>query len=232
MISQTFSLPSANRAATHEKRDVPSFDECFSTLRPFFEALERSFEDATREMREFFEEKGRPWDPFFAPHYVRYLVKEHLSARNFVAEDFQLENLAYSGLSIFLHRFHVKIFKSVGGDVPAPGASKPRRSFYAQQQSLLFAAIAEDSDEDSDQSSLNLIILWDFDSARRLARFWLVCPKAGGRTKDSVEVYWQQEVPLLLSSTSPTGVEQTEPLGEDLEISLKKRAVADVGEHE
>jgi hypothetical protein len=151
---------------------------------------------------------------------VRYLVKEFLKRCDVPAEDFELEELAYSGLSLVRQDFHIKIFKSINGEVPAPGSSKPRRRFYAQQQSF-FAALAKEEAVrgDDGQGTLNLIVLWDFDKAHRLSNFWLVCPKAGGNSRESVEWHWHEQVPHVMEMVPEA---ETEPVGEDIPISKRK----------
>lgn len=229
MNIHTLTLVASRAADQSERPTVPSFNECYSALKPFFETLERCFEDATREAREYFDQRNRQWDSFLAPHQVRYLVKEHLSSQHFAPEEFELEKLAYSGLSVFYQRFHLKIFKSMGGEVPAPGQSRPRRSFYAQQQSL-FAALAKTQEDDSDHSTVNLIVLWDFDAAHRLSNLWLVCPKAGGNSRDSVQCHWNEKLPLLMASVQ--NVETTEPEGEDLPIARKRVLAVEDGDND
>ena len=46
-------------------------------------------------------------------------------------------------------------------------------------------------------------MLWEADAAYTLRRLWLVCPRVGGLTRESVAVYWTVEIPHPTVSRGP-----------------------------
>jgi hypothetical protein len=68
---------------------------------------------------------------------------------------------------------------------------------------------------------LNLIVLWDLDNLWNLDKLTLVCPKAGGLTRESVEQYWEIQIPhpALIQAS-----EQKPVVVEDVPMTLKVAA--------
>ena len=109
-----------------------------------------------------------------------------------------------------------RVLKADEGDVPIPGPSERKQKFYSQAQ-LVFPFMAGE-EEVGESPEVNFIVLWDVPpgSYSNLALV-LVCPKAGGTTRDSVEIYWGQTLPHPADEMpTPSGGEEAE----DLDIKL------------
>jgi hypothetical protein len=72
--------------------------------------------------------------------------------------------------------------------------------------------------------SLNLLVLWEADAAFTLRRLWLVCPRIGGLTRESVAAYWVTEIPHpnVWRSTS-VEVRPEAPVAGDEDLAIRVR---------
>jgi hypothetical protein len=71
-------------------------------------------------------------------------------------------------------------------------------------------------------------VLWEADAAYTLRHLWLVCPRGGGLTRESVAAHWMTEIPHPNVSRS-TAANMPEALGDeedDLEIRLHQAVEA------
>jgi hypothetical protein len=69
-----------------------------------------------------------------------------------------------------------------------------------------------------------MMVLWEADAAYTLQHLWLVCPRVGGLTRESVVAYWVTEIPHPNVSRSTSAVRLPEVPGEgddDLEIRVR-----------
>ena len=111
------------------------------------------------------------------------------------------------------HLYVLRILKALEGQLPAPGASRARQAFWQQQ--LLFDYDAPSAAEL--RPSLNLLVLWEADAAYTLRHLWLVCPKVGGLTRESVATVWltQDPHPNVSRSTSTVSLPEARGEGDD-----------------
>jgi hypothetical protein len=149
-------------------------------------------------------------------------------AQEDAGEAYAFETLPNNGLSLTYrgdHLYVLRILKALEGQLPAPGASRARQAFWQQQ--LLFDYDAPSAAEL--RPSLNLLVLWEADTAYILRRLWLVCPKVGGLTRESVAAYWMTEIPHPNVSRSTAGAHMPEALGDgddDLAIRVRQAVEA------
>jgi hypothetical protein len=125
-------------------------------------------------------------------------------------EAYAFQTLPNHGLSLSYrgdHRYMRRMLKALEGQLPAPGASRARQAFWQQQ--LLFDYDAPSAAEL--RPSLNLLMLWEADAAYTLRRLWLVCPRVGGVTRESVAVYWTVEIPHPTVSRGPARLSREAP---------------------
>jgi hypothetical protein len=122
------------------------------------------------------------------PQLVRFFAKREFD-RFKISAEFERETLRNNGLFLHYRRptreYNIRLLKNDAGQLPAPGKSMSKVSFY--QQSLSFM------DGDFSGPSLNLVILWYINGQHWLDHLSLVCPKGG--SENSAEAYWQHPIP-------------------------------------
>jgi hypothetical protein len=186
--------------------EIPAPAHVLRALAPLWPPLYTALEWATQQTRAYFDIERAPVDRHLAPSLVRYQAKRYLAR---LGHDVQEEGEAYAfqtlpnnGLSLSSrgdHLYVLRILKALEGQLPAPGASRARQAFWQQQ--LLFDYDAPSAAEL--RPSLNLLVLWEADAAYTLRRLWLVCPRVGGLTRESVAAYWSIEIPHPAVARAP-----------------------------
>jgi hypothetical protein len=208
--------------------EIPTPTHVLQALAPVWPPLYTALEWATQQTRAYFDAEGMPVDRHLAPSLVRYQAKRYLArlghdAREDDSEAYAFQTLPNNGLSLSYrgdHLYVLRILKALEGQLPAPGASRARQAFWQQQ--LLFDYDAPSAAEL--RPSLNLLVLWEADAAYTLRRLWLVCPRVGGLTRESVAAYWVTEIPHpnVWRSTSAAARPEAPREGcDDLEIRVR-----------
>lgn len=181
--------------------------------------LYEGFEAAVLDAREYFEARKVPIDPHLFAHLVRFALKNWLNAQGHASEDtvdYQVEHLALSGIRFVFDHWDVRVFKAVDAKrfdgtpflaLPAPGRSQAKQDFY-QQQLELFAP-----DGSARPVLLNMVIVWELTSGWNV-RLFLACPKDGGNSRTSVEMFWPDvvEIPHPTTAAVPSAVAAVEDL--------------------
>jgi hypothetical protein len=165
-------------------------------LDPLVPILYRSIEAGVAESLNFFGARGRPVDPYLQPNIVRWKAKQVLDA---AGHDTQLEDgqvivakgltfhrqpIANNGLQVSYGDLLLRILKMDGAGVPLAGPSRARQSFY--EQLSLF---------EQDVERLKLLVLWSADAGGLAGDLFLVCPRRGAETRQSLEVHWVTAIP-------------------------------------
>lgn len=132
----------------------------------------------------------------FRAHAIEYLRGHGIDARE-DAHKWSFRYLPFCGISFYYNRRHVRILKGPEGVLPGCGHSKRRKQFYDQHQTRYLVG------NQVMESSANLIVLWDFDSAYALAHIWLALPFRGGKRPKDVSVYWCENVPHPAQKIAP-----------------------------
>jgi hypothetical protein len=211
---------------------LPTFPHVLLQLQPIVPAMYGAIEAALQRTREFFEAEGMPIDRSLAPNLVRYYAKRLLAAEGQVAveeeamstSDYELQPLPNNGLSLTYDRHEIRILKSDDGAMPVPGESQSRQEFWNWngQQEFVFTYDNElTADSEEELPSLHLVVLWDVDSNYMLNKLLLGCPTSGNTTKESVSVYFLEEIPHPIEAIDLTQVTQDPPTVEDLDIQLQ-----------
>jgi hypothetical protein len=123
-------------------RDVPLMLAVRDAVAPLLPLLLDGFEagvDYARlqadHFRTTFDKQRLTYDPWFFPHCVRIYVKEHLTRHGYRVEDYQVDNLAFSGLRFVSEEWDMRTRKSVRqGEMPRLSTSAP---VQAHCQSML-----------------------------------------------------------------------------------------------
>ena len=120
-------------------------------------------------------------------HLVRLHVKSGL-----VGYGFDCRDIPNTGIFFTYGRYPIRILKADEGELPVPGHSRKRQDFYGQARSLeLFPRRTQQQTDGP-----NLVYLWDVNADYFVDSLKLICPKAGGGTRGSVETHWED---ILLS---------------------------------
>jgi hypothetical protein len=179
--------------------EPPTAEEALKHLAPVIPLIYAGLEAGALEVRGFFGERHQAIDDAaLAAHLLRWRAKHHIDEMGAgLSVEFERENLANSGLSVRFDGYHVRVRKAVEGYdqegdlvpmAPIPGPSARLQSFYGQQMSL-------PGIEDSAETMLNLLLLWQVTGDYRLTGLTLACPRSGGITRESVRMYWEHPVP-------------------------------------
>src|SRR5262245_33650997 len=179
--------------------EIPTPTHVLQALAPLWPPLYTALEGATQQTRAYCDAERVPVDRHLAPRLVRYQAKRSLArlghdVQEEAGEAYAFETLPNNGLSLSSRGDHLdvlRILKALEGQLPAPGASRARQAFWQQQ--LLFDYDAPSAAEL--RPSLNLLVLWEADAAYTLRRLWLVCPRVGGLSRESVAAYWVTAIP-------------------------------------
>jgi hypothetical protein len=182
-------------------------------LRPVLADVHAALCAAIPKARAFFDAEGAPIERNLFAAQVRFHVKRTLLATLDIEEEpgpdgYDMEALAFIGLSINLPGFAIRILKSPDRQVPTSQSSS-RLRFYQQH---LYAPEAP-----GDSGPLHLVLLWDTDYLSSVS-LQLACPK--GQTK-KVECHWNEPLDGFKSaavSVAPFQLEES-----DLEIKLKRK---------
>lgn len=165
-------------------------------------------------------DKEQRVDPYLAPDLTRFHVKKVLEDAGYTVTNIQgevnigLKQIPNNGLLISFGKFNLRILKSNNGTTPVPGKSKVKQEYYNQLNIFNTTEIKD--------SKINLILLWEVDSAWDLSELLLVYPKAGGLTKKSVEIFWQVSIPeSILIPSNPLSKQYIPNTVPDLPITLK-----------
>ena len=166
--------------------------------------LWESLEHGIAVAKEHFGE-GQLVDGALGSHVARFHARRFLVGRGLQCESMPLNGIAFRWAS-----YSVRVLKADGdGELPAPGRSGRKQRFYCQDQHTFDF----DQGEVELGSEVNLVVLWDVTrgSFNGLS-LSLACPKAGGRTKASVEAHWYVAFPhpsvaLAVATLSGNGSE-------------------------
>ena len=192
---------------------IPTSTAVLAEIPELVPVLYKALESGTHAMRSFFEDDKAKPDAFLAPALVRYYAKKFLSSNGVEETELDVEDIANNGLSLMHNSYHLRILKSDNGQLPPPGDSERKQKFYSQQMTLGVrpSGVA---------TTLNLVVLWDFDAAYNLRQLWLSCPKAGGIGKASVEEHWSVALPhpATAEHSDPGTVESDD---DDFEVRVK-----------
>jgi hypothetical protein len=183
---------------------MPDKLEVLKRLTPIYRPLYRAMEGALQQTREFFDLQQTSVCPSLAPNLVRFFAKKTLSHRFGVEYeedvDYSLKWLPNNGLCLHFDQHDLRILKSDDGEVPVPGQSTARQEFWTQtafaytygEENLPYS----DSESIGDpHNTLRLIILWEVDGNYNLKKLVVACPKTGGETRESVSIWWMEEIP-------------------------------------
>lgn len=193
-----------------------------SDITPLVPVLYQALEEGTTQAREYFDSLDRPTDASLYPCLVRYHAKQRLRNQRWSALC-DVDDLANNGLALTFDRYRIRILKSSHGDIPAPGTSRTRQRFWAQDWTQEAFPFREDEALELQDIIINLLIIWDVGPTHNL-NLQIACPKSGDIMPESVEVYWKQPLPHVAETvTYAQSSPEDEDDFEDLNITLPEQ---------
>jgi len=76
--------------------------------------------------------------------------------------------------------------------------------------------------EDNEKEGINLLVLWDTKPRYSLNNLYLVYPKHGGRTKESLDCFWSDKIPEnYMFGIQPKIAFEAQEIQADLQMSFK-----------
>jgi hypothetical protein len=190
----------------------PLAEDALRELDDFLPLVWEAMDAAITGAASFFTE-GIAVDACLFPNLVRYHAKTFFSNRHVSASDeevvpqFDSIGLANNGLCVVHGRYALRIRKSDDGLVPVPGNSLTLQQFY-RQQPLPFNL----SDRPAQIVDTSLLVLWGVDSDYHLDGLQLTCPRAGARTRSSVETHWSIQLPNPINRATVAATNQVDEL--------------------
>jgi len=164
-------------------------EEHLNFLQSFLVKLYRIIEDAVHEAHVRFEAEKETVELWYFCDSIRYYTKVRLKKLGDTSFTLKLRDLNNNGLEILLEKdgrkYCIKVYKSVHGLLPAPGASFSKQTFW--EQALLFG--------EDDVDSLNLAVTWHVDGHFNLLGLDLCRPALVAGEQQIGQQKWSIPIP-------------------------------------
>jgi hypothetical protein len=206
------------------KTKVPQPEEILDRYTPTLKTLVAALLEGTKHARAYADWQDEPIDRTLSPAHVRKEAKRFLNRPDGSIKatdeevEFEPEYLPNLGLSVAVERIRFRVLRSDNGSLPAPGPSKKRQQFYAQQGSLFPEDKTEAANKDLPRA--NLVLHWNTDDEYNLTRVSLAYPIGGRLKNSSVKAEWD-EVIWRRGANLNAGT-QAEAKADELDIHLDK----------
>jgi hypothetical protein len=221
--SITGNIINSGNKITTELPFSPKFKNIYAETLGLLIRTHEVMEKAIPQAKEFFVNEDKPVNVYLFNDLVRYYAKELLQGSGFNVEDdveeaneYEFKSLCNNGLFGKSNGHFFRILKADNGSVPMPASGK-RREFYTQppQLPLPFDVL--------NRVCHNILILWELDNQYNFLRLRLACPKAVGKTRESLEVYFNEPLPHAaeMIKTKATAIATSE-YSEDIEVTKKE----------
>jgi hypothetical protein len=206
----------------------PKFKDIYGETVVLLIRTHEVMEKAIPQAKEFFVNEDKPVDTYLFNDLIRYYAKEMLQDSGFTIEDdveevneYEFKPLCNNGLFGKFNGHYFRILKTDHGSVPMP-VSGMRKEFYTQPPQLPLPFDAPYT-EPGMKVRHNILILWEVDSQYNFLRLRLACPKAVGKTCESLEVYFNKPLPHAaeMIKTKDTAIATSE-YSEDIEVTKKE----------
>lgn len=181
--------------------------ETLNQLSSIYPEIYAGFEYGIGKAKEYFQDEGIALECSVFSSLVRLHVKDYLHSKGIDGVAFY--DLALCGLCFRYRQYLIRIWKAQDHQLPPPGPSETRQSFYNQQYRLDF---------NGDSVELDLAFLWNLDSRYNLSALWLVCPKYFDPESATIEAHWSIPVPHPVLTIRVESIVGTPP---DLPIDRK-----------
>jgi hypothetical protein len=204
--------------------NVPTFQTVLTEMKDLVPSVYEALDFGIFKSRNFFEEQKKVIDRYLAPDLVRYYACELLKKRfgENISETYEPSLYPVPNIGILIECGIYKIRLLKGDELPVPINSVSRQMFYQQKEPTF--SFYDDLEVKQDSQFLNLIVLWDVDYEYKLLRkLSLACPKSGGDTKESVDVFWMETIPETYYFKKTADTTEYKDVGtEDLPITRER----------
>jgi len=200
------------------------YGETVGLLIRTYEVMEKVIPQA----KEFFIKEDKPVDIYLFNDLIRHYAKGMLQDSGFTVEDdveevteYEFKALLNNGLSGKFNGHFFRILKADHGSVPMP-VSDTKKKFYTQPPQLALPLDNLDI-EPNMKVRHNILILWEVDTQYNFLRLRLACPKAVCKTRESLEVYFNEPLPHAaeMIKTKVTAITTSE-YSEDIKVTEKE----------
>ena len=163
------------------------------------------------EVRGYFQwrahEIGQPvqMNTTMATNIMRYITLNHVKEARRIGCQYHLEEMKNNGISARFDWCHVKVYKTLGEEVPTAHNTHASRNFYSQHRPFQRRLPSMELDpnwwhKDWDEIAptldlANLIYGWEVDRFYNVTRVQLFCPRVSGKYKQGVKLFWRRDVP-------------------------------------
>ena len=213
---------------------LPDAKDVVQHIQPIVPLLFRAIEGAIQKTRLFFDNDKTEIDRCLAPNLFRFYAKSLLASEGQRATyeeetdraDYELEVLSNNGLCLNYGKHEIRILKSYGDKLPAPGHSKARQKFWNWNGQMPFPFTDGESEgvNSPDDFALHLIVLWDVNPHKyTLNKIFVACPVQGAESKDSVVSHFIEELAHPLESLKVIPMIQADAPIDDLDLELKEQ---------
>jgi hypothetical protein len=205
----------------------PKFKDIYAETLKLLIRTHEVMEKVIPQAKEFFVREDKPVNAYLFNDLIRYHAKDLLQGSGFNVEDdmeevneYEFKALCNNGLFGKFNGHFFRILKADQGSVPMPTSDK-RREFYTQPPQLPLPLDA--LDKRGMKTGYNILILWEVDNQYNFLRLRLACPKAVGKRRESLEVYFNEPLPHaaeMIKTKAPAIA--TSEYSEDIEVTRKE----------
>jgi hypothetical protein len=163
-----------------------TLEDLSTVTRLIYEAIDVGVQEA----KAYFGKRNLEIEPHLAASIVRHEATLYIDKKAPGIDGLQREKkLANCGLHLLYGAYAIKVWKSDEGDIPSPGSSKTKQSYYQQTIAGWAELVGED-----ESGYVNLIIAWDVSRNYLMMGLTLAYPKDVGDYR-SPELHWKLPVP-------------------------------------
>lgn len=189
---------------------MEGFENVLEETKGLLSLLWDAFDVSCQTVQAFF--KDTNIDPYLAPNLLRYHTKQYIISNRWKVDGLQVENVANNGLSIYYGKYHLRIWKDQGTELPDPGLSSIKEDFLRQRH-MFQPGLWEFDDQPE-----NLAILWTMDSKYNLLKLRLAHPVYSIPGEEPLSADWSILLKRLLPDISSDYFVATEETQYDLQL--------------
>ncbi len=197
---------------------IPTFDQAFYEVKPFYIHLYSSLEEGIRLALHFFNDLKAPIDVFVLNDLIRYHTKGFLKQKHGIelGDDYEIGDLGNNSLTGTYKGYGVRVLKAFNGGLPLAN-SVAKAQYFSQQLSFSFGDIL------SPARRPNIVFVWDLSGTYSLKPINMCCPEHAEKGRGILSVYWNEPLPHPAELIKP----DTRPAEEPQEIDIRPKEGVD-----
>lgn len=195
---------------------IPSFEQAFGELAPFYIQLYGSLEESVRLAKKYFEDLKTLVDIYLLNDLIRFNTKRLLKQKtgvNLEEDNYEMGDLSNNGLVGTCKGYSIRVLKSYRGDLPLAN-STAKAAYFSQQLSFIIGEFM------LPVSRPNIIFVWDLSDKYALKPLHMCCPKYAERYRRILSVYYDELLhhPAEIIKAKPEIADEIK----DIEIRIKE----------